>query len=77
MHCTFVGFFRSLRMIITHPISAYRGDLGLEWLDEDTQYQCETKLSDDLKTLRMLEAEIYSLNDQINTNPEHDSSLVL
>ena len=64
------AYLNSCWNVFTQPTEVIKEKAQLDWLLEDRPNQLETKLVDDVKTLRMLEAEIYTLNDQINTEVE-------
>ena len=64
------AYLNSCWKVFTQPTEEVKEKVQLDWLLEDMPCQSETKLVDDVKTLRMLEAEIYTLNDQINTEAE-------
>jgi len=60
----------------TPSSSLVEDKIEFDWLGDYIPYQSETKLSDDAQELRMLEAELYTLNDQSNTELGNDNPLV-
>ena len=64
---TFARFLRSSSTAAPQRLDDFEASSQSCWLSEDVPYKSETNIADDLKVLRQLEAEIYTLNDQINT----------
>lgn len=54
----------------------FNDKVEFDWLGDYKPFQSESKLSDDVETLRLLEAEIYTLNDQKNTELGHEGPVV-
>lgn len=71
---TFTRFLCACRAVTTKRTSALKSNSEFTESGDYVPYQSETKLSDDINILRQLEAEIYTLTDQINTNSAQGGS---
>jgi len=76
MKLTFAKLLCSSRAAVPQSLGGLKGTSEDCWLSEELPYKSESNLSDDFKILRQLEAEIYTLNDQVNTVTENNGPLL-